>query len=78
MEKFYNAEGIANNIGKYIVELTLTKCYNLEMEPIIFKIASSHLQHLDLTEAVYLNDSQIFMLASRAQNLVSINLSWCN
>jgi hypothetical protein len=78
MEKFYNAEGLAKNMSKDIVELTLTKCYNLDMGPIIPKIASPQLLHLDLTEAVYLNDSQIFILAERAHNLVSLNLSWCN
>lgn len=61
-----------------MTELTLTKCYKLDLDVIISKIASDNLQRLDLTESLLLKDQQILDLASRATNLRWVNVSWCN
>lgn len=59
-------------------ELALTKCYHLDLYPIIKKIASIYFTILDLTEAAKLTDDSIILLSEKCYNLKSLNLSWCN
>jgi hypothetical protein len=78
MEKFTDSASISQGLNTETVELTLTKCYHLEMESIVSRIASVNLENLDLTEAVHLGDPQVLSLSELAPNLRFLNISWCN
>ena len=78
MEKFTDQTIIIECLNNEIVELSLTKCYHLELDSIIETVASSRLENIDLTEALHLKDHQLTLLANKADNLRHLNISWCN
>jgi len=43
MENFDDVDTLSSNLSQEITELTLTKCYKLDMSTIISKISSSRL-----------------------------------
>lgn len=47
---------IAGKLSSEMKQLTLTKCYYLDLTTIIDKIASPFFEYLDLTEATKLTD----------------------
>lgn len=81
MERFDHenyAKLLASRISPEMKELTLTKCYHLDMSAIVTRISCPTLRFLDLTEATKLTDDSVLKLAYSCRELRHLNLSWCH